>query len=175
MTGEPGVTLESLDFDWGDAYIICYARDQWAALRRDTHRFLTAATLDELAASIEADYAAHPVPRDFDPPGTADYLDAPGGDEDQDPDDDEDDGGGRAPGRDGERLELLIRLREAFPQWAISYVPFPRAWTARKDGATICQNSAALLCIALALIERKERRARHGPARDWPPGDSTPP
>ena len=26
MTGEPGVTLESLDFEWGDAYLICYAR-----------------------------------------------------------------------------------------------------------------------------------------------------
>ena len=42
MTGEPGVTLESLDWEWGDAYIISYARDQWAALRRDTRRFLTA-------------------------------------------------------------------------------------------------------------------------------------
>ena len=80
MTGEPGVTLESLDFEWGDAYLICYARDQWAALRRDTHRFLTAQTLDELAARIDADYAASPVPRGFDPPGTADY-DAPGEDE----------------------------------------------------------------------------------------------
>ena len=71
MTGEPGVTLESLDWDWGDAYIICYARDQWAALRRDTRRFLTAATLDELAARIETDYAAPRSPRDFGPPGTA--------------------------------------------------------------------------------------------------------
>ena len=26
MTGEPGVTLESLNWEWGDAYIICYAR-----------------------------------------------------------------------------------------------------------------------------------------------------
>ena len=43
MSGEPGVTLESLDWEWGDAYIISYARDQWAALRRDTRRFLTAA------------------------------------------------------------------------------------------------------------------------------------
>ena len=77
MTGEPPVTLESLDFDWGDAYLIYYARDQWAALRRDTRQFLTAQTLDELAARIDADYAASPVPRDVDPPGTADYLDAP--------------------------------------------------------------------------------------------------
>ena len=156
-------------------------RDQWAALRRDTCRFLTAQTLDELATTIEADYAAHPVPRDFDPPGTADYLGAPGEDEDQDdaPDEDEDEddggGGGGAPGRDGERLELLIRLREAFPQWAISYVPFSRAWTARKDGATICQGSAALLCVALMLVERKERQARHGPRWDWPPWDTASP
>ena len=98
MTGEPGVTLESLDFDWGDAYIICYARDQWAALRRDTHRFLTAATLDELAAKIKTDYAAHPVPREFGPPGTADYLSAP----DEDDDLDEDGVRGRDRDREGE-------------------------------------------------------------------------
>lgn len=60
----------------GDAYLICYARDQWAALRRDTRQFLTAQTPDELAAGIDADYAASPVPRGFDPPGTADYLTA---------------------------------------------------------------------------------------------------
>ena len=160
MRGDPGVTLESLDFEWGDAYIISYARDQWAALRRDTRRFLTAGTLDELAARIDADYAAHPVPREFGPPGTADYLTAPG----------EDEGEREVPGRDRdrERLGLLAGLREVFPQWAISYSPFYRAWTARKDGATICQNSAALLCVALLLIEQKERQARHG--RDWPPG-----
>ena len=159
MTGEPGVALESLDWEWGDAYLICYARDQWAALRRDTRRFLTADTLDELAGRIDADYAAHPVPREFGPPGTADYLDAP--DQDQD-------------GDEG-RLELLIQLREAFPQWAISYAPFSRAWTARKDGVTICGNTPALLCIALALIERKERQARHGPGWDWPPWDNASP
>ena len=96
MTGDPPVTLESLDFEWGDAYLICYARDQWAALRRDTRQFLTAQTLDELAARIDADYAASPVPRDVDPPGTADYLDAPSADEDQDDAPDEDDAGRRA-------------------------------------------------------------------------------
>ena len=162
MTGEPGVTLESLDFDWGDAYIICYARDQWAALRRDTHRFLTAQTLDELATKIEADYAAHPVPREFGPPGTADYLSAP------DEDDDLDEDGVPGRDRDRERLGLLAGLRQVFPHWAISYSPFSRAWTARKDGATICQNSPALLFIALLLAEGKQRQARRG--RDWPPG-----
>ena len=175
MTGPPPVTLQWLAFNWGDAYIICYARDHWAALRRDTRRFLTAETLDELAARIDADYAASPVPRGCDPPGTADYLDAPGEGEDQDDAPEEDDGGGGASGRDGDRLELLIRLREAFPQWAISYAPFSGAWTARKDGATICQNSPALLCLALALIERKERQARHGPGWDWPPSDTASP
>ena len=94
MTGEPRVTLESLDWEWGDAYIISYARDQWAALRRDTRRFLTAQTPDELAARIDADYATHPVPRGCDPPGTADYLDTP--DEDDDLDED------GVPGRDSD-------------------------------------------------------------------------
>ncbi len=71
---------------------------QWAALRRDTHRFLTAATLDELAIRIDADYAASPVPRGCDPPGTADYLDTrrEGDDQDDARDEDEDDGGPRA-------------------------------------------------------------------------------
>ena len=157
MTGVPGVTLESLDFDWGDAYLISYARDQWAALRRGTRRFLTAATLDELAASIDTDYAAHPVPREPGPPGTAGLLNAPDQDQDE-----------RRPG-------LLAGLRDAFPQWAISYAPFSRIWTARKRGATICQNTPALLCVALTLIERKQRRARHGPGRDWPPGHNASP
>ena len=157
MTGPPGVTLESLEFEWGDAYLIRYARDQWAALRRDTHRFLTAATLDELAARIEADYTAAPVPRGSGPPGTAGYLNTP-------------DNNDEVPGRDGDRLGLLMGLRAAFPHWNISYSPSFRAWTARNDDATICQNTPALLCIALALIERRQRRARHGPGADGPRG-----
>ena len=179
MTGPPPVTLEWLagmaGFQLGRRVPDPLCPDQWAALRRDTRRFLTAATLDGLRIAIEADYAASPIPRDADLPGTADYLNAPGEDEDEDDAPDEDENGGGAPGRDRERLELLIRMRETFPQWAISYVPFSRTWTACKDGATICQKSAALLCTALALIEKKERRARHGPGRDWPPGDNTSP
>ena len=124
MTGPPGVTLESLDFEWGDAYLIHYARDQWAALRRDTRRFLAASTLDELAAAIEADYKASPVPRDYDPPGTAGYLNTPSPD----------------PDGDGERLGLLMGLREVFPHWNISYSLSSRAWTARNDDTTIRQN-----------------------------------
>ena len=49
---DPGVTLESLDFELGDAYLICSPRP-WAALGRDARRFLTAQTLDELAARID--------------------------------------------------------------------------------------------------------------------------
>ena len=74
MTGQPAVTLESVTFHWGDAYLISYARDRWVALRRDNHRFLTAPTLTGLEAVIQADYRDHPVPRDFDPPGAADYF-----------------------------------------------------------------------------------------------------
>ena len=173
MTGEPGVTPESLDWHWGDAYIICYARDQWAALRRDTRRFLTAETLDQLATKIDADYAAHPVPRQFSPPGTADYPGTPGENEDEDDDDDLDEDGvpgrDRDTDRDRERLGLLMGLRQLFPQWAISYAPFSRAWTARNDDTTIRQNSAALLCAALMLAERKQRQARHGPGTDGRP------
>ena len=81
MTSEP-ITLESLAFEWGDAYVLIYARDRWLALRRDSKRFLAADTLAGLGHAIEDDYRQHPVPRDFDPPGTADYLAAPDDDED---------------------------------------------------------------------------------------------
>jgi hypothetical protein len=74
MTGQPAVTLESVAFHWGDAYLISYARDRWVALRRDRHRFLTAPTLTGLETAIEADYRDHPVPRDPGPTGAADYL-----------------------------------------------------------------------------------------------------
>ena len=76
MTGAP-VTLESLAFNWGDAYLFSYARDRWVALRRDRLRFLTAETLTGLEQAIEDDHRDHPVPRHFDPPGAADYLDLP--------------------------------------------------------------------------------------------------
>jgi hypothetical protein len=66
-------------FGWGDAYRIGYARDQWAAWRRDTYRLLTAGTLAGLEQAIEADYQHRPVPRDYDPPGAAAYLSFPDG------------------------------------------------------------------------------------------------
>jgi len=80
MTGRPAVTLESVAFDWGDAYLLSYARDRWVALRRDSHRFLTAHTLTGLERAIEADYRDHPAPRHFGPPGADSYLNLPGED-----------------------------------------------------------------------------------------------
>jgi hypothetical protein len=80
VTGPPP-SLETLAFHWADAYIICYARDQWIALRRDTRHFLTADTLAGLETAIEADYQDHPVPREFDPPGATDYLSLPDADD----------------------------------------------------------------------------------------------
>jgi hypothetical protein len=70
----PPATLAAVIFGWGDAYRIGYARDQWAAWRRDTYRLLTASTLTGLEQAIEADYQHRPVPRDYDPPGAAAYL-----------------------------------------------------------------------------------------------------
>ena len=73
-TGQPAVTLETVAFDWGDAYLLSFTRDRGVALRRDRHRFLTAPTLTGLEKAIEADYRDHPVPRHSGPPGAADYL-----------------------------------------------------------------------------------------------------
>jgi hypothetical protein len=152
MRQEAPVTLESLAFNWGDAYLFSYARDRWVALRRDHLRFLTAGTLAGLEHAIEADHRDHPVPRHFDPPGAADYLDLPGG------------------GMAGEETPfMLAALRHAFPSWTITYAEQMRAWIARTGGRTICVNSAVMLCAALMLIEGKEHQARHGPRWDRPP------
>jgi hypothetical protein len=70
----PPWTLESLAFHWGDAYLFCYTRDRWVALRKDNHAFIAADTLDGLEAAIQRDYATHPVPHDFDPPDATHYL-----------------------------------------------------------------------------------------------------
>ena len=152
MTGAP-VTLESLAFNWGDAYLFSYARDRWVALRRDRLRFLTAETLTRLEHAIEDDHRDQPVPRHFDPPGAADYLDLPGDD-----------------GMAGEETPfMLAALRHAFPSWTITCAEQMRAWIARTSGRTICVNSAVMLCAALMLVEGRQHRARHGPGGDWPP------
>ena len=59
-------------------------------------------------------------------------------------------------------------LRATFPRWNISYSPSFRAWTARNDDATICQNTPALLCIALALINAGNAGPGTAPARTGP-------
>ena len=52
-------------------------------------------------------------------------------------------------------LSLLLLLRCTFPQGDISYAAAARAWSARRRTQTICENSPALLAIALILIERQ--------------------
>ena len=135
MTSPP-VTLASLEFGWGDAYLFCYARDKWVALRRDHLRFLTADTLAALERAIEADHRDHPVPRDFDPPGATDYLSLS---DDDLPDEDS--------------RFLMAALRHAFPVWTITYSDQMHAWLAWTREATICENSPVLLCAALLLIQ----------------------
>ena len=148
---DPPPTLESLAFDWADAYLISYTRDRWVALRRDTRYFLAADTPVGLEAdtpvgleqAIISDYSQHPVLREFDPPGASDYLSAPGPDEDVARDDDD--------GLDAETLIILGELRRAFPVWTITCSEQMRAWVARTRKKTICEDSAVRLCVALGL------------------------
>jgi hypothetical protein len=151
MTRAP-VTLASLAFGWGDAYLFSYARDRWVALRRDSPRFLTAGTLPGLEKAIEADYRDHPVPRDYDPPGATGYLSLPG---DSVPDE--------------ETRFLLAALRCAFPAWTITYSDQTRAWLAQTRKKTICENSPVLLCAALLLIERRQGQGQGRPGPVLPP------
>jgi hypothetical protein len=144
--------LEALVFDWGDAYLLSYVRDRWVALRRDRRRFLVADTLTGLERLIQDDYRRHPVSRDCDPPGTADYLSLDAGDMA---------GDGDVPDEDTEFI--LAALRCAFPSWTITCSPQLRAWLARAGGKTICLDSPVLLCAALTLIERRQPPGRHGP------------
>jgi hypothetical protein len=156
----PPATLESLAFDWGDAYLISSVRDRWAALRRDAHYFLVADTLPRLETLIIADYRDNPVPREYDPPDAGDYLECPGllslpSPEENIPDDDE--------GLDAETLTVLRELRRAFPLRTIIYSAQLRSWIGMTRRKTISQRSALSLCIALTLIERRERQLAHNP------------
>jgi hypothetical protein len=151
----PLATLESLAFDWGDAYLLSSVRDRWVALRRDAHYFLVADTLPGLEELIIADHRDNPVSRDYDPPDASDYLECPGllaplSSEESTPDDDE--------GLDAETLIILRELRRAFPLWTIIYSADLDAWIGTTRKTTICQSSAVSLCIALTLIERRQRQ-----------------
>jgi hypothetical protein len=70
-------TLAAVTYHWADAYLITYTRDRWVALRRDTRKFLSGRTLDELEATIRADYGCQPVPREFDPPDSREQVSWP--------------------------------------------------------------------------------------------------
>jgi hypothetical protein len=71
MTREAVAALEefaALQHHWGDAYEITHDAAGWHAQRRDGARGpLDAPGPVELHDTIRADYAARPVPRDFDP------------------------------------------------------------------------------------------------------------
>ena len=142
----PPWTLESLVHHWGDAYLFSYCRDRWVALRRDTRYFISADTLDELEAAIQADYEACPVPRAFDPPGTADYLGRPDEENERQRDEDEN----LAP----ETSLVLSELRQLFPLWAVTYSPGLQTWIAKSKHGSFCEHSIALVWVALERMER---------------------
>jgi hypothetical protein len=152
------VTLESLEFRWGDIYLVCYARDKWVALRRDHLRFLTADTLAGLERAIESDHRDHPLPRDFGPAGAADYLSVP---DDDLPDEDLPD--------DASRF-VLAALRHAFPLWTITYSAQMHAWIAWTRTKTLCENSPVLLCAALLMLQCGQPPGWPGPVPRGRPG-----
>jgi hypothetical protein len=136
----PPGTLATLMREWGEAYLIGYQHDQWSATRRDGHAVLMRTTLTALETAIETDHRTDPVPRTFDPPGSTADENEPGA----------------APSED--ESFLLTALREAFPDWEISYDPHARTWTARTRKTMICQPTAVLLCAALVGADRRARR-----------------
>ena len=126
------------------------------ALRRDHLRYLTAGTLAGLERAIEADHRDHPLPRDFDPPGAADYLSVP--------DDDLPD--------DASRF-ILAALRHAFPLWTITYSAQMHTWIARTRKKTLCENSPVLLCAALLMLQCRQPPGWPGPVPRRLPGGET--
>ena len=149
-------TLESLTYNWGDAYLFSYGHDRWIALRRDQRCFLTAATLTGLEEAIMSDYGDNLVPRDEDLPQPGDESDDEGVCDDED--------GTDFPGTD--TPDVLTLLRRTFPRWAISYSQSTHVWTARNDRQAIAENSPVLLCVALVLIERRQRQASRGTGQE---------
>lgn len=164
-------TLASLAFDWGDAYLLSPVRDRWVALRRDGRYFLAAGTLAELETLIIADYQKNPVSREYDPPGTADYLKGPGPgflpEQHSIPNGDE--------GLDADTLITVRELRRAFPLWTIIYSIQTLTWIGRTPTKTISLSCAVSLCIALTLIERRERQLARNPGWNLPTWRRDPP
>ncbi len=166
-------TLESLMLAWGDAYIFAYTRDRWKAIRRDGLMFLAADTLTQLAAEIDADHRNNPVLDECDALDTArDYLTAENGS----PPECTDELLTRAvhaaeaiTRRAAENRLILSHLRAMFPGWDIEYCDPIRGWIARRNGASIWENSALDIRLALTLIEQKQDHGTGTPEGPQPP------
>ena len=169
MTGQPPVTLESLAFHWGDAYLICYARDQWAALRRDTRRFLTAPPWTSWRPGSKPT-TRHPRYRATltrpAPPTTSRPGPGPGRATRTRTTEGAGPGRGEAGAADpaaGDVPAVGHQLLAVFPG-------LDRPQRRRHHLPELTRPA-----LHRAAIERQERRDRHGPGRDWPPGEDTPP
>jgi hypothetical protein len=167
--------IDALIGRWGKAFIIFYACDRWLAMRRDDGFFMPAGTLAQLEAEMTAEITKRPMDAETGDgrQHLAEYLgpelatrfgligphsaDRPGQDDDEPADDES---------------FLLATLRDAFPAWTIEYSTHTRAWTARTRKTTIRQPTAALLCAALDLADRRVRRTS-GPGPT--PGPGLPP
>ncbi len=57
--------LAHLRWHWGEAYEISMRNGMFRATRRDDGSAVTAPTAERLAAEIQTDYHARPVPRDL--------------------------------------------------------------------------------------------------------------
>jgi hypothetical protein len=67
LLGQPcRIPIESLTWNWGEAYVISYADGLWLAQRRDNRETLRADDPEALRDAIIKDYAARPVRRDGD-------------------------------------------------------------------------------------------------------------
>jgi hypothetical protein len=70
--------LDSLRWNWGDAYLISFFEpDNWVAQRRDNRATLRADTPLGLRDLLIADYTAHPVSR-LPAPDADDHTETPG-------------------------------------------------------------------------------------------------
>jgi hypothetical protein len=152
--------LEALMFIWGDAYIFGYARDRWIAIRRDGLMFLAADSLLQLEAEIEFDYGNNPVSSECDALDAARrYLTTDHGSRPE-PTDELLTRAVRAAEviirRAAENRLILSQLRALFPDWDIEYCEQVNGWIAQRKGATIWEDSALDIRIALTLIKQKQ-------------------
>lgn len=62
--------LRTVQWNWGDAYVISVKDGRWKAVRRDDGGVVRASSADKLRDAIFRDYDARPVPRDL---GTVEF------------------------------------------------------------------------------------------------------